>query len=151
MITKKAIVNTTKMQNIIDIETEEKTKNFAKQFAIQLKKGDIILLYGTLGIGKTFFTRSLIQSLINKDIDVPSPTFTILQNYESPKGTISHYDLYRIESPDELYELDFDNSLNNNITIIEWPEIIEDYITEHYNPIKLHFEYKNNKRIITKI
>lgn len=136
------------MQKIIDIETEEKTKAFATQFANTIKKGDIILLYGNLGIGKTFFTRNLIRELTKKDIDVPSPTFTILQNYESPKGTISHYDLYRIEDASELYELDFDNSLNNNITIIEWPEIIEDYITEHYNPIKLQFEYQNDKRII---
>ena len=136
------------MQKIIDIETEEKTKAFATQFANTIKKGDIILLYGNLGIGKTFFTRNLIRALVKKDIDVPSPTFTILQNYESPKGTISHYDLYRIEDASELYELDFDNSLNNNITIIEWPEIIEDYITEHYTPIKLHFEYQNDKRII---
>lgn len=139
------------MQNIIDIETETKTKNFASQFATELKKGDIILLYGTLGIGKTFFTRNLIKALTGENTTVPSPTFTIVQNYDSPKGTISHYDLYRIEDASELYELDFDNSLNNNITIIEWPEIIEDYITEHYTPIKLYFEYKNNKRTITKI
>ncbi len=136
------------MQNIIDIETEDRTKNFASQFATELKKGDIILLYGTLGIGKTFFTRNLIKTLTEKDIDVPSPTFTIVQNYNSPKGTISHYDLYRIEDAEELYELDFDNSLNNNITIIEWPEIIEDYITEHFTPVKLHFKMENNKRVL---
>ena len=136
------------MQNIIDIETETKTKNFASQFATELKKGDIILLYGNLGIGKTFFTRNLIKALTDENTTVPSPTFTIVQNYDSPKGTISHYDLYRIEDPNELYELDFDNSLNNNITIIEWPEIVEDYITEHYTPIKLHFKMENNKRVL---
>lgn len=136
------------MQNIIDIETEDKTKAFASQFATELKKGDIILLYGTLGIGKTFFTRHLIKALTNENTNVPSPTFTIVQNYDTPAATVSHYDLYRIEDAEELYELDFDNSLNNNITIIEWPEIVEDYITTHFTPIKLHFKLENNKRVL---
>ena len=136
------------MQKIIDIETEDKTKLFAQKFASELKKGDIILLYGNLGIGKTFFTRNLIKALTGENTTVPSPTFTIIQNYDTPAGQISHYDLYRIESPEELYELDFDNSLNNNITIIEWPEIVEDYITTHFDPIKIHFKMENNKRVL---
>ena len=125
------------MTDVINISTEEETRQLATKFAKTLKMGDIVLLYGTLGVGKTFFTRSIIQTLLNSNTPVPSPTFTIVQNYDTPAGTISHYDLYRIEDASELFELDIDNSLKNNITIIEWPEIIEDYITENFNPIKI--------------
>ena len=69
-----------------------------------------------------------------------------MQNYDTPAGTISHYDLYRIEDANELFELDIDNSLKNNITIIEWPEIIEDYITENFNPIKIKILNQDNIR-----
>lgn len=132
------------MTDVINISTEEETKQLAKKFAKTLKMGDIVLLYGTLGVGKTFFTRSIIQTLLNSNTPVPSPTFTIVQNYDTPAGTISHYDLYRIEDANELFELDIDNSLKNNITIIEWPEIIEDYITENFNPIKIKILNQDN-------
>lgn len=134
------------MTDVINISTEEETKQLAKKFAKTLKIGDIVLLYGTLGVGKTFFTRSIIQTLLNSNTPVPSPTFTIVQNYDTPAGTISHYDLYRIEDANELFELDIDNSLKNNITIIEWPEIIEDYITENFNPIKIKILNQDNIR-----
>lgn len=134
------------MTDVINISTEEETKQLAKKFAKTLKRGDIVLLYGTLGVGKTFFTRSIIQTLLNSNTPVPSPTFTIVQNYDTPAGTISHYDLYRIEDANELFELDIDNSLKNNITIIEWPEIIEDYITENFNPIKIKILNQDNIR-----
>lgn len=134
------------MTDVINISTEEETKQLAKKFAKTLKMGDIVLLYGTLGVGKTFFTRSIIQTLLNSNTPVPSPTFTIVQNYDTPAGIISHYDLYRIEDANELFELDIDNSLKNNITIIEWPEIIEDYITENFNPIKIKILNQDNIR-----
>lgn len=134
------------MTDVINISTEEETRQLATKFAKTLKIGDIVLLYGTLGVGKTFFTRSIIQTLLNSNTPVPSPTFTIVQNYDTPAGTISHYDLYRIEDASELFELDIDNSLKNNITIIEWPEIIEDYITENFNPIKIKILNQDNIR-----
>lgn len=134
------------MTDVINISTEEETRQLATKFAKTLKMGDIVLLYGTLGVGKTFFTRSIIQTLLNSNTPVPSPTFTIVQNYDTPAGTISHYDLYRIEDASELFELDIDNSLKNNITIIEWPEIIEDYITENFNPIKIKILNQDNIR-----
>lgn len=133
---------------IIDITQKSDTIKFATDFAKNVCAGRPILLYGTLGCGKTFFTSHLIKTLIKSNIDVPSPTFSIVQNYNSEIGEISHYDLYRIKNADELYELDIDNALQNNITIIEWPEIIEDYIKENFNPICLYFTYENEKRYI---
>lgn len=133
---------------IIDITKKSDTIKFATNFAKEISCGTPILLYGTLGCGKTFFTSHLIKALTNSDMDVPSPTFSIVQNYITPVGEVSHYDLYRIKSADELYELDIDNSLENNITIIEWPEIIADYIKENFKPICLYFTYENGKRSI---
>ena len=133
---------------IIDITQKDDTIKFAKDFASNVIAGTPILLYGTLGCGKTFFTSHLIKSITKSDTEVPSPTFSIVQNYNSDIGEISHYDLYRIKDADELYELDIDNALENNITIIEWPEIIEDYIKENFKPICLYFTYENGKRTI---
>ena len=133
---------------IKDITSKSDTIKFATNFAKKISCGTPILLYGTLGCGKTFFTSHLIKALTKSDIEVPSPTFSIVQNYLCPLGEISHYDLYRIKSASELYELDIDNALKNNITIIEWPEIIEDYIKENFNPICIYFSYKNDKRTL---
>ncbi len=133
---------------IINITKKADTIKFATDFAKGVCVGKPILLYGTLGCGKTFFTSHLIRALTKSDTDVPSPTFSIVQNYNSKIGEISHYDLYRIKNTDELYELDIDNALQNNITIIEWPEIIEDYIKENFKPICLYFTYENGERYI---
>ena len=137
------------MPNVINIQTEEDTKSFARTFAKNLKAGDIILLYGDLGAGKTFFTREVIRTLTKENEIVPSPTFTILQTYENTNITISHYDLYRLETPDEAFELDIDNALKNHITIIEWPQIIEEYINNNFSPTKLIFNNTNDNRTIT--
>ena len=137
------------MPNVINIQTEEDTKSFARTFAKNLKAGDIILLYGDLGAGKTFFTREVIRTLTKENEIVPSPTFTILQTYENTNITISHYYLYRLETPDEAFELDIDNALKNHITIIEWPQIIEEYINNNFSPTKLIFNNTNDNRTIT--
>ena len=131
-----------------DISKKSDTIKFASEFAKTIKQGTPILLYGTLGVGKTFFASEIIKTLTTPTQNVPSPTFSILQTYTSSIGEIYHYDLYRIKDENELFELDIDNALKNHITIIEWPEIIEYYIKENFNPICIHFENKNNIRSI---
>jgi tRNA threonylcarbamoyl adenosine modification protein YjeE len=104
-------------------QSESETVKEAEKLASGLKSGDVILLYGSLGSGKTVFARGLIRALAgNKTLEIPSPTFTLLQTYDSPKGSISHYDLYRLKDPDEMVELGWDESLQEGITIVEWPE-----------------------------
>ncbi len=131
------------------IPTENDTKKLAIELSSKINKGDIILLYGNLGIGKTYFTRCLIKALTNETEIVPSPTFTIIQTYQTQKGELSHYDLYRIKDKEELIEIGLYESLKNNITIIEWPEIIEDYITKNYHPIKIYFNFEKENRTIS--
>ncbi len=132
----------------IDITNPSDTIKFAVEFARNVIPGTPILLFGNLGTGKTFFTTHLIRSLTGENTTVPSPTFSLLQNYTCSKGSISHYDFYRINDASELYELDIDNSLSNNITIIEWPEIMFEYIKQNFPYKRLNFTIKNNKRFI---
>ncbi len=131
-----------------DISKKSETIKLANEFAKNITKGTPILLYGTLGVGKTFFASEIIKALTNPTQTIPSPTFSIVQTYTSSKGEIYHYDLYRIKDENELFELDIDNALKNNITLIEWPEIIEHYIKENFNPICIYLENNNNIRTI---
>ena len=93
------------------IKNLKQTSKFAKRFARTLKGGEKILLNGDLGAGKTTFTKHLAKSLGVKD-EVTSPSFTILKQYNSKKFKINHFDLYRIESEDELIEIGFQEFLN---------------------------------------
>lgn len=97
----------------------------ARTLASMAKPRDVILLYGDLGMGKTVFSRAFVQSLTSPDEDVPSPTFTLVQLYDTDKGTIWHFDLYRLKQPDEVYELGFEEALSDGISLIEWPERAE--------------------------
>ena len=134
---------------IFDITNPADTLKLANTIAKLATPGIPILLYGTLGVGKTFFTTALIRTLTNNpNENVPSPTFSILQQYTCPIGPISHYDLYRIKDANELFELNIDEALSSHITIIEWPEIIADYITENFSYIALHFTLKDNIRTV---
>ena len=93
-----------------------------------MEKADIILLNGTLGMGKTVFARALIRALTHApELEVPSPTFTLVQTYDSQNGPIHHYDLYRLEDPEEIFDLGWEDSLADAITIVEWPDRLGPY------------------------
>ena len=129
----------------IDLSSEIQTEEFALRFSKKIKPQDIIFLYGEMGVGKTTFVRYLINGLQkeNKQIitEVTSPTFNILNEYQIKKIKINHYDLYRINSIDELKDLNlFDDKLNS-ITLIEWPQII---IEKPKQLIELNFEYEKD-------
>lgn len=96
-----------------------------------LRAGDVVLLYGDLGAGKTTFSRGLIQSLLLEHEEVVSPTFTLVQTYPVAAGMLYHYDLYRLDKGDAstLTELGWEESLNDGITLVEWPErLAKEYI-----------------------
>lgn len=114
----------------MDIKTasEAQTIEAAQQLAPTLKTADIILLNGTLGMGKTVFARALIRALTHApELEVPSPTFTLVQTYDSQNGPIHHYDLYRLEDPEEIFDLGWEDSLADAITIVEWPDRLGPY------------------------
>lgn len=102
------------------------TADLACQIGQGLQAGDVILLQGNIGAGKTHFARSLIQSLQENPEDVPSPTFTLVQVYDTTKGELWHADLYRLSSPDECVELGLSEAFETAICLIEWPDKLED-------------------------
>jgi tRNA threonylcarbamoyladenosine biosynthesis protein TsaE len=104
-------------------------KKFLKSFAKQISGNEIILLKGGLGLGKTTFVKELLKILHPKlNLNITSPTFTILNLYEAEHKKIYHYDLYRIKSPAELYEIGFFDNLGEDLIFIEWPDLIIDYL-----------------------
>jgi len=113
------------MQKII--KSKDEMRQFANEIAAKIKIGDIILLKGNLGCGKTFFASCLINYLQEKKDNITSPTFNIVYHYQTIKGQISHFDLYRIKNKAELENINFREIISNDICLIEWPEIIEDY------------------------
>jgi tRNA threonylcarbamoyladenosine biosynthesis protein TsaE len=105
----------------IMLADEAATAALAARLARQARPGDLVTLAGPLGAGKTSFARAFIAALGVPD-EVPSPTFTLVQTYEAPIGTLWHFDLYRLTSPDEVDELGLDEALIDGIVLIEWPD-----------------------------
>lgn len=99
----------------------EATTALGARLAPLLQAGDAVLLYGPLGMGKSTLARGLIRALTRPDEDVPSPTFTLVQFYES-QPPIAHFDLYRLTRPEEAYEIGLDEALDEGCVLIEWPE-----------------------------
>jgi tRNA threonylcarbamoyladenosine biosynthesis protein TsaE len=108
----------------------EDTEALARRVGLLLHQGDSVLLSGPLGAGKSAFARALLRDMVgNPALDVPSPTFTLVQSYETPRGMVHHYDLWRIEpGPDfrALGELGLDDAFAD-ITLIEWPDRLGAY------------------------
>lgn len=100
----------------------DETAQFARRLAEQLHPGDVLLLSGPVGGGKTHFSRSVIQSLMDFPEDVPSPTFTLVQTYDTTKGEIWHADLYRLTDASEVEELGLLEAFDTAICLIEWPD-----------------------------
>ncbi len=104
-----------------DLPSLAATAALARRLAPVLKAGDVIALHGGLGAGKTTFSRALIEALLGRATDVPSPTYTLVQTYDGPDFPIFHMDLYRLEQPDEVFELGWEDT-QEGLALIEWPE-----------------------------
>ncbi|CAK7192319.1 tRNA threonylcarbamoyladenosine biosynthesis protein TsaE [Commensalibacter sp. Nvir] len=131
------------LKAVCPLSTLEDTENLAKKIASNIKTGDSILLFGPLGVGKTSFARALIRSACkNKWMEVPSPSFTLVQIYDSPDFCLYHYDLWRLKSEEELLELDWDEA-QENIVIVEWPERLGALMPKH--ALHVHFSIKPDK------
>lgn len=107
---------------VVDAD-ESAVARLAERLALKLAVGDVVTLSGGLGAGKTTFARALIRALLgDADAEIPSPTFSLVQTYPSPRLELTHLDLYRIAGDDDLVELGFDEFLANGAAVVEWPE-----------------------------
>lgn len=109
----------------------------AREIAAQLAPGDTILLRGDVGAGKTTFARALIQHILVEPEDVPSPTFTLVQTYETTRGPLWHCDLYRLTSSYEIEELGLIEAFHTAICLVEWPDLLAEIAPK--NALQIEF------------
>jgi tRNA threonylcarbamoyladenosine biosynthesis protein TsaE len=137
---------------IIDISLEVKTAEIAKNFSKIIKKGDVVFFHGEIGIGKTTFIRHLVNYLqVNNNLnqtEITSPTFNLVNEYDVGVFVIQHYDLYRLTNSDQTKNIGLLENQKETLTLIEWPEKINNKIN---NKIDLFFEYGEdmNKRFLS--
>ena len=138
----------------VNLPDEQATRKLAEKLSKICIAGSTILLFGDLGVGKTTFARAFITELSGLNQEVPSPTFTLLQTYDvhDPEAatpmTIYHFDLYRLSSPDEAYELGIEDAFNDGICLIEWPDRLEGLVpAERLEVFLYQGETENSRRI----
>ena len=129
----------------IYLSSEKKIQEFTKKILTKIKVGDVIFLYGEMGVGKTTFVRYLVNQLQKKNkikiTEVTSPTFNLLNEYQINEFKINHYDLFRLKNTKELENLNILEDKSEAITFVEWPQLIEKKIR---HAKKLFFNYEND-------
>ena len=127
---------------VVNLDNEKTTNDFGIIISELIKEGDIILLDGEMGSGKTFLARSIISNLLEekfKGMEIPSPTFTLIQEYKCKNFVIGHADLYRIKNNNELDALGIEDILEHGCLLVEWPEKIK----KHYENDTLEIKFKD--------
>ena len=129
----------------IDITSETATRELAEKLTSQFIGGEYIFLYGEMGVGKTTFVKYLINKFQTDEqlklTEVTSPTFNLLNEYETNNFVIKHYDLFRIKNSSEIKDLDIFENNKKNITLVEWPQLIKN--NNKVKSIDLLFKYEN--------
>lgn len=135
----------------IESFSELETIEVGKMFGFEAKKGDIFCLVGDISAGKTHFTKGFAKGLLIED-NISSPTFTIVNKYDSGRLDFNHFDVYRLEDKDELINIGYEDYFySDGVTLIEWADMIKDFIPEEAIWIKIekNLEKGNDYRIIT--
>lgn len=128
------------------LNNEAATAGLAGELASLARAGDVILLSGDLGAGKSVFARAFINALPGPQEEVPSPTFTLVQTYQRGAQEVWHFDLYRLESPEEAWELGFEEALGDGISLIEWPERLGGTLPDSRLEIELCYKAREEGR-----
>ena len=116
----------------MSLPDERATDQLGATLATRLRIGDVVGLKGELGAGKTTLARAILRAAAeDARLIVPSPTFTLVEVYETARGTFWHFDLYRLETPEQVFELGWEEALAEGISIIEWPERIGPLLPKH--------------------
>lgn len=116
----------------LPLADETATERLGATLAARLRPGDVVALRGDLGAGKTTLARAILRAAANDPaLIVPSPTFTLVEVYETPLGTYWHFDLYRLEAPEQVFELGWEEARAEGIVLIEWPERLGPLLPRH--------------------
>ena len=127
------------MKKIVTVDNLRGTEDFGRELAAEVRPGTVIARVGDLGTGKTTLTKAIAESL-GVEESVTSPTFTILQEYESGRLPLYHFDVYRITDPEEMFELGYEEYFyGKGVSIIEWADQIEELLPEE--SIRIYLEY----------
>jgi len=111
---------------------ETATEQLGATLAERLRPGDVVALRGALGAGKTTLARAILRAAAGDPaLIVPSPTFTLVEVYETPRGPYWHFDLYRLETPEQVFELGWEEALAEGVVLIEWPERLGSLLPKH--------------------
>jgi len=116
----------------MSLPDESATERLGATLAERLRVGDVVGLKGELGAGKTTLARAIIRAAAgDPELIVPSPTFTLVEVYETPRGSFWHFDLYRLEAAEQVYELGWEEALAEGIALVEWPERLGPLLPKH--------------------
>lgn len=138
----------TSLSLTLPLADEAATARAATALAHRLRVGDVVALEGGLGAGKTAFARALINALPGPEEDVPSPTFTLVQTYERGDLEIWHFDLYRLEAPDDALELGIEDAFVEAVSLIEWPDRLGPYLPRRRLRVTLNQGASETARIM---
>jgi tRNA threonylcarbamoyladenosine biosynthesis protein TsaE len=116
----------------LPLADETATEQLGATLAARLKPGDVVGLKGELGAGKTTLARAILRAAADDPaLIVPSPTFTLVEVYDTPRGTYWHFDLYRLETPEQVFELGWEEARAEGIILLEWPERLGPLLPKH--------------------
>jgi tRNA threonylcarbamoyladenosine biosynthesis protein TsaE len=131
----------------IDLPNPAATDALGERLAAILRPGDVVALEGPLGTGKTALARAAVRALTDPGEEVPSPTFTLVQVYQSEAGPLYHFDLYRLEAPDQAVELGIDDAFAEGISLVEWPDRLGGYLPRRHLKIELSAGADKDSRV----
>ena len=133
----------------LDLADDAATARLGEAVSRTLRTGEAVCLTGPLGAGKSTLARALVRALTTPDEDVPSPTFTLVQFYETAAFPLAHFDLYRLTSPDEAWEIGLDEALDEGAAVIEWPQRLEGRLPRDRLDIDIVFDGAGRRARLT--
>jgi tRNA threonylcarbamoyladenosine biosynthesis protein TsaE len=134
---------------IVTLADLDATAKLAAALSRLLQAGDVVALEGDLGAGKTAFARALIREMTDRDEEVPSPTFTLVQTYEAADFDIWHFDLYRLKKPEDAFELGIEDAMADGVCLIEWPDRLGPWLPRDRLNIAFAYGAGESERIAT--
>lgn len=133
----------------LDLPDPEATEALGRSLAMLARPGDVILLEGPIGAGKSCLARAFIRARLGREEEVPSPSFTLVQVYEAEGVEIWHADLYRLTHPDEVWELGLDDAFTSAICLVEWPDRLGAHVPPDALRVRLEAAGEGRQAVIS--